>query len=72
MKVGRGSGEDSVEEKEKDLDPSRNFLNVRTSRNLKSLGRRNDNTSLKKERIKNTISYAMSKIVSCLSLQKYW
>ena len=43
MKVGGGSGEDSVEEKEKDLDPSSNLLNVNISRNLKSFGRRNDN-----------------------------
>ena len=50
MKVGRGSGEDSVEKREKDLDPSRNLLNVKISRNLKSFGRRNDNISLKKEK----------------------
>ena len=70
MKVGKGSGEDSVEEKEKDLDPSSNLLNVRTSRNFKSLERRNDATSLKKETIKNTNRYAMSIIVLCLSLKK--
>ena len=53
MKVGRGSVEDSVEKKEKDLDPSSNLLNVKISRNLKSFGRKNDNISLKKERIEN-------------------
>ena len=50
MKVGKGSGEDSVEKKEKDLGPSRNLLNVKILKNLKSFGRRNDNISLKKEK----------------------
>ena len=53
MKVGKGSGEDSVEKKEKDLGPSRNLLNVKILKNLKSFGRRNDNISLKKEGIEN-------------------
>ena len=53
MKVGRGSGEDSVEKREKDFDPSRNLLNVKISRNLKSFERRNDNISLEKEGIEN-------------------
>ena len=50
MKVGKGSGEDLVEKKEKDSDPSSNLLNVRTSRNSKSKGGRNNDT----ERTKNT------------------
>ena len=53
MKVGKGSGEDSVEKKEKDLGPSKNLLNVKISRNLKSFERRNDNISLKKEDTEN-------------------
>ena len=50
MKVGKGSGEDSVEKKEKDLGPSKNLHNVKILKNLKSFGRRNDNISLKKEK----------------------
>ena len=50
MKVGKGSGEDSVEKKEKDLGPSNNLQNVKISRNSKSFKRRNDNMSLKKEK----------------------
>ena len=53
MKVGKGSGEDSVEKKEKDLGPSKNLHNVKISRNLKSFERRNDNISLEKEGIEN-------------------
>ena len=62
MKVGKGSGEDSVEKKEKDLGPSKNLHNVKISRNLKSFERRNDNIFLKKEGIENnkiTLRYAM-------------
>ena len=61
MKVGKGSGEDLVEKKEKNLDPSSNLLNVKISRSLKSFERRNDNISLKKERIKdiNSRSFLM-------------
>ena len=56
MKVGKGSGEDLVEKKEKDLDPSSNLHNVKISKSLKSFEKKNDNIFLKKERIKNTNS----------------
>ena len=56
MKVGKGSEEDLVEKKEKDLDPSSNLHNVKISKCLKSFERKNNNISLKKERIKNTNS----------------
>ena len=56
MKVGKGSGEDLVEKMEKDLDPSSNLHNVKVSKSLKSFEKKNDNISLKKERIKNTNS----------------
>ena len=56
MKVGKGSGEDLVEKKENDLDPSSNLHNVKVSKSLKSFEKKNDNISLKKERIKNTNS----------------
>ena len=56
MKVGKGSGEDLEEEEEKDLDPSSNLINAKVSRSLKSFEKKNDNISLKKERIKNTNS----------------
>ena len=56
MKVGKGSREDLVEKKEKDLDPSSNLHNVKISKSLKSFEKKNDNISLKKERTKNTNS----------------
>ena len=56
MKVGKGSGEDLVEKKEKDLDPSSNLHNVKISESLKSFEKKKDNISLKKGRIKNTNS----------------
>ena len=56
MKVGKGSEEDLVEKKEKDLDPSSNLHSVKISKSLKSFEKKNDNISLKKERIKDTNS----------------